>query len=77
MTTPATYCGGCQHHGKRLFASRKQARRHIRLMPPKQRYNKPMRPYECDALPGYWHIGHLPLAVLLGTRTAREVYGSD
>lgn len=62
----------CDKHGKMAFDSRARAKRHIRMLG-----DSGMRPYRCDAIDGYWHIGHLPLAVKQGKATAAEVYGGE
>ncbi|MBM0275354.1 hypothetical protein [Micromonospora tarensis] len=64
------YVGYCDEHGKRLYPSRKQARKKLR----EHRSDKGMREYPCDLVEGHWHLGHLPLAVVEGRKTARQVY---
>ncbi|MGC4769229.1 hypothetical protein ACLQ25_09640 [Micromonospora sp. DT44] len=64
------YVGYCDTHQKRLFSTRKLAKRHLRT----HRNNKGMREYRCDLVDGFWHIGHLPLATVAGRKTARQVY---
>jgi len=64
------HVGVCDTHGKRIFTDRRRARREIRVLA-----DPGMREYRCDVLDGAWHIGHLPLAVVEGRKTAGEVYG--
>ncbi|MFI6266131.1 hypothetical protein [Micromonospora sp. NPDC051006] len=65
------HIGYCDTHQKRLYSSRKQAKQQIR----KFHANTGMREYRCDLVKGHWHIGHLPLAVVEGRKTARQIYG--
>ncbi|WP_431892708.1 hypothetical protein [Micromonospora haikouensis] len=71
MPSQPDHIGYCDNHGKRLFSSRKQAKREIRRLPG----GAGMREYRCDLVEGHWHIGHLPPAVREGRKTATEVYG--
>lgn len=53
--------GWCETHQKRLFTSRKKAR--------KARQNgAELNAYRCDAVPRMWHLGHLPPQVKYGMR---------
>jgi hypothetical protein len=63
------WSGECPDHGKRIWPSRRAAKRGIRAFPDPQG----MREYRCDTGHG-WHIGHLPPAALAGQKTAREIY---
>ncbi|MBM0203239.1 hypothetical protein JNW90_09045 [Micromonospora sp. STR1s_5] len=63
--------GYCDTHQKRLYSSRKQAKRQIRDL----RDNQGMREYRCRLVKGYFHIGHLPKDVRNGRITAPEIYG--
>jgi hypothetical protein len=57
------HIGHCDAHGKRLYASRKAAKRHARRAHP----GANLSAYECDATHGsYWHLGNLPQAVVSG-----------
>jgi hypothetical protein len=60
----------CEDHDKALFLDRKAAKRHRRLYADR----KGVREYRCDAHPGLWHLGHLPLVVVAGLKTVAEVY---
>ena len=64
-----SYDGYCTRHRKEMHRSRKAARHDARTI-----HDPGLRPYRCDAIPGYWHLGHKPAAVMAGTKTAREVY---
>lgn len=71
MSNPIGNLSWCVAHGKKTFASRKTARRAIRLL-----HDTQMREYRCDHADGLWHIGHLPQATLRGRMTTREVYAA-
>lgn len=62
----------CEVHEKKGFI-KKYAKKVVRLS--RRRGDTGSREYPCDVLPNLWHTGHLPLAVLEGRKTAREVYG--
>lgn len=64
------YAAWCEVHGRKAFQTRKDARRAIRHM-----HGSRMREYRCHVLCGLWHVGHLPLAVAAGLKTAADVYG--
>jgi hypothetical protein len=59
------HIGTCQVCGKRCFTSRKAARKAIRTIGDGDH----MTAYRCGA--SYWHIGHLPKAVIKG-KTSRD-----
>lgn len=65
------HMGYCDGHGKRLYSSRKQAKKQIR----EHRQNQGMREYPCTLVVGHFHIGHLPKDVRKGRITASEIYG--
>ncbi|MEU5945109.1 hypothetical protein ABZ793_06050 [Micromonospora sp. NPDC047465] len=65
-----SYIGYCDQHGKRLYPSRKLARRQLRA----HRDSQGMRAYPCPLVAGHWHIGHLPKDVREGRITAPEIY---
>ncbi|MFG2059696.1 hypothetical protein ACGFI9_37360 [Micromonospora sp. NPDC048930] len=65
------WTGYCDAHGKRLFSSRKRARKQIR----EHRNGKGMREYPCTLVDGHFHIGHLPREVRRGYKTVAEVHG--
>lgn len=73
MAKQPDWTGYCDTHGKRLYSSRKLARKAIR----EHRNRRGMREYPCDVVRDHWHIGHVPLAVATGRKTAREVYGGQ
>lgn len=54
-------CVGC---GKYRFVSRSAAKRARRRMSNPHGLNA----YECPTEPGWWHLGHLPAAVVRGER---------
>jgi hypothetical protein len=62
----------CDTHGKRLYPSRKIARRAARDAA--RSGPESLRCYRCTVLDGY-HIGHLPLVVRTGQFTTADVYG--
>lgn len=62
----------CEAHQKKGF-TKKHARKVIRLS--RRRGDTGSREYPCGIIPSLWHTGHLPLAVLEGLKTTREVYG--
>jgi len=62
----------CAAHHKKSYATRKTARRAIRIL-----CESRMRAYRCTALGDRWHIGHTPPALLYGERTADEIYGEE
>ena len=66
------HMGYCDQHAKRLYSSRKQARKQIR----EHRHHRGMREYPCTLVAGHFHIGHLPRDVLKGRITAPEIYGA-
>lgn len=59
--------GTCDRHGKRLYTSRRAARRSI----PK---HLGVTPYPCDHIHGMWHVGHLPTVVKQGDAGRDEIY---
>lgn len=63
-----TVSGVCSH-GKRLYPSRKLARKAAR-----RARGHHLREYRCSDVEGYWHIGHLPRVVMDGSFTATQVY---
>lgn len=67
-----THIGWCGEHGKRLFTSRKSARRAARNL-----HGPALREYRCTMHEGWWHFGHLPQATRVGLLTTTEVYGAD
>ncbi len=56
------------------YQSRSRARKEARRLR-KATGAKGVRPYRCDACPGIWHVGHLPLRVRAGKVSAFDVYG--
>jgi hypothetical protein len=52
-----TYCDDCD---KRGYFTRKVARQAARS---RHHGDKGLRPYECPAGTGLWHLGHMPSAV--------------
>jgi hypothetical protein len=68
----ATHTFWCETHDKGCYFGRRSAKRMIRVM-----HEKGMREYECDAIPGGWHIGHMPAAVRSGETTRAEMYAPD
>ena len=62
----------CEVHEKKGF-TKDNAKKAIKRM--RRKGDTGMREYPCDVIPGAWHTGHLPLAVLMGLKTASEVYG--
>lgn len=61
-----TWCPDC---GKRSYAHRKAAKAEIRRI-----NGTRMREYRCPTTRTYFHIGHLPDAVVTGKVTAPEIY---
>ena len=74
MTDPGIvpHVSWCEVHEKKGF-TKKNAKKMIRIA--RRRGDTGSREYPCRVLPGLWHAGHLPAAVLWGTKTVREVYG--
>ena len=68
MRSPRYY-GWCEHHEKRTFNSRKQARAAARSCA-----EPGLRAYRCDQVYNGWHLGHLPSVVRQGFLTAAEVF---
>lgn len=64
--------GWCPAHRKHIYGTRRAAKRVCRILP----HRKGMREYRCTAVDYGWHVGHQPRVVMLGLKTAREVYGS-
>lgn len=64
MAAPPLNTGVCRAHGKMLFRSRKVARLAGRRAHHGGRGH--LTAYECEAVPGLWHYGHLPVAVVRG-----------
>lgn len=56
------YLCTCEVHGKLSFVSRKRARLHARRVHP----GRGLSAYQCDAVAGHWHLGHLPRVVVKG-----------
>jgi len=71
MANPSGHIGYCDTHQKRIYPTRKRAKQHLRDHHPAE---KGMREYRCAVVQGNWHVGHLPLAVVEGRKTARQVY---
>jgi len=71
MGAPARFVSymACHTHGKRLYPSRKEARRCEDRIG-----HAGARAYRCDVLDG-WHVGHLPSAVREGVEDAAGFYG--
>lgn len=63
---------GICSHNKRLYPSRKQARKAAR-----RARGHHLREYRCTDVDGYWHIGHLAHDVLRGNLTADEIFDQD
>jgi hypothetical protein len=61
--------GKCNAHGKGLYTSRSDARAAIR-----RTHTHRAHAYPCTHMPGYWHFGHKPQAVMYGLKTRAEVY---
>ena len=57
----SSYLATCEIHGKRLFETRKGARRHARRAHP----GAHLSAYPCRET-GMWHFGHLPYPVVCG-----------
>lgn len=51
--------GWCETHRKVLFLTRKGARK-------VRRNGSELSAYRCDVVPGFWHLGHLPIHVKRG-----------
>lgn len=66
----AEYLGWCEACRKRLYVSRKQAKKAIR-----EKRDSRLRPYACPVQPLLVHVGHIPQRVKTGDITAREYYG--
>lgn len=69
LNTPVASTGTCGLCGKRVFASRKEAKQFAKKNMP----SDPPRPYRCDGRHEYWHLGHLPDAVLAGDRSRDSI----
>ncbi len=65
------YLGRCSDCDKTIFTSRKVARRVLKTFHDTQG----MREYLCPVEDGWWHLGHLPRAVLEGRTTADVAFG--
>jgi hypothetical protein len=63
---------GVCRHGKRLYPSRREARKAARLA-----HGHHLREYRCDHVEGYWHIGHVAHDVVRGNMTADEIFKRD
>lgn len=61
----------CEHHRKKAF-TKPNAKKLIRQL--KGKYESGMREYPCGYLHELWHVGHLPLATMMGEKTVEEVY---
>lgn len=66
--TGQAYIVGACPSGKRCHDSRASAKAHAARL-----VGDHLRPYRCDQC-GYWHVGHIPRAVLQGLRTSTEHY---
>lgn len=66
--TGSGVCG----HSKRLYPSRKLARKAAR-----QAHGHHLREYRCTDVVGYWHIGHVARDVMRGRYTADEIFKKD
>lgn len=64
----------CDQHEKKAF-TKQNAKKLVRLL--RSRNDSGMRRYPCRVIDSGWHVGHLPLAVMEGRLTVREVYGSE
>lgn len=62
----------CQPCDKASYATRKAAKAALANGP--LQAERAMREYRCPHRRDYWHIGHLPPAVITGRSTAAEVY---
>lgn len=63
------YIGWCEVCEKRLYTTRKSARKAI-----KEARDGRMRPYRCSDQPDMFHVGHLPQRVRTGDVTVAEHY---
>jgi len=63
LNVPLRGHGTCPGCGKRIYGSRRDARRAGRVLHPSER----LSPYECESEGGRgWHLGHLPPGVRAG-----------
>jgi hypothetical protein len=72
LTGRRRYEGWCPTHRKELYLTRKWAKATLRAKGAKDG----MRAYLCKAVPGYWHVCHMPEEVIRGEKTADEVSGT-
>lgn len=72
--------GVCTRCGKYRWRSRKAAKACIRRMKGSGRFkgdnNKHLNAYECPDQPGWWHVGHIPTAILRGN-VARDDFTQE
>ena len=64
----AAHVGTCPTCGKRCYGSKDEAKKAARQIHPASRLNV----YRCGT---YWHLGHLPLAVVHGDLPRSEISG--
>jgi hypothetical protein len=57
----------CDTHNKMAHYNRKLAKQAARRF-----HDSGLQEYRCDAIDGYWHVGHAPRAVKQGKRSNRE-----
>lgn len=62
------HCGVCDAHGKRLYATRRDAKATARQV------DRSMGVYPCDEVIGCWHMGHLAPAVKAGHATRARAH---
>lgn len=72
MGTLVPHLAWCEVHEKKAF-TKDNAKKVTRLS--KKKSDPPMREYPCGVIEAGFHVGHLPLAVVEGRKTAGEVYG--
>jgi len=55
---------------KRIYETKRAARKAVREIPRPEH----CRAYQCPSNPRWWHLGHLPSAVLLGDVARSDYY---
>lgn len=61
--------GTCVEHGKRLYTSRKAARKAAK----RHLIGEHVNAYRCDEQPAFYHFGHLPKIVQRGLATRDQL----
>lgn len=66
-----SYSSGTCPSGKRCHQTRRSAKAHSARL-----RGDHLREYLCQNC-GFWHVGHLPRVVMIGSSTAAEIYGRE